>query len=187
MGKLISELIVSVDGCARGTRSPAYYGYGGPEFMEWLTQKAKQPHRQVVGRKTYEMLNMLPEEFHDDSYRRMTETGGWMFSRTLPSSDWPGLKPVGDDAVEFLKNAKREMDDEIRLIGSLSIVRELAKAGCLDTLRLIICPLALPDSGAEPVFAGMGDIQFELEGTRTLDDKIVIIDYAPNGAPPTLL
>lgn len=185
MGKLISELIVSIDGCARGTKSPAYYGYGGPEFMEWLAEKAKQPHHQVLGRKTYEMLNMLPDEHRDDAYRRMTEIPGWMFSRTLPSADWPGLEAVGHDAVPFLKNAKNESEDEIRLIGSLSIVRELAKTGVLDTLRLIICPLALPDSGVEPVFEGMGDIQFELQGARTLDDKIIIIDYTPNGSPPT--
>ncbi|MDJ0638549.1 MAG: dihydrofolate reductase family protein [Paracoccaceae bacterium] len=185
MGKLISELIVSIDGCARGTKSPAYYGYGGPEFMEWLAQKAKQPHRQVLGRKTYEMLNMLPEEHRDDAYRRMTEIPGWMFSRTLPSAAWPGLEAVGDDAVAYLKTAKNETENEIRLIGSLSIVRELAKAGVLDTLRLIICPLALPESGVEPVFEGMGDIKFELQRTWTIDDNILIVDYAPNGSPPT--
>ncbi len=183
MTKLISELIVSLDGCARGTKSPAYYGYGGPEFFAWLAEKARQPHRQVLGRKTYEMLNMLPEEHRDDAYRRMTEIPGWMFSRTLPKAEWPGLEAVSDDAIEFLKGAKQTEDDEIRIIGSLSIVRELAKAGVLDTLRLIICPLALPDTGVERVFEGMGDIKFDLQGMRMLDDRIVVIDYGPDGTP----
>lgn len=183
MGKLISELIVSIDGCARGTRSPAYYGYGGPEFLAWLAEKAEQPHRQVLGRKTYEMLNMLPEEHRDDAYRRMTEIPGWVFSRTLSSADWPGLEIIGEDATGFLRKAKDMTDYEIRIIGSLSIACELAKAGVLDTLRLIICPLALPETGIEPVFEGMGDIKFDLQGTRTLDDRIIIIDYGPNGAP----
>ena len=92
-----------------------------------------------------------------------------MFSQTVPTAEWPGLEAVSDD--------------EIRVIGSLSIVRELAKAGALDTLRLIICPLALPDSGIERVFEGMGDIKFNLQGIRTLDDRIVIIDYGPDGTP----
>ena len=129
------------------------------------------------------MLNMLPEEHRDDAYRRMTQVPGWMFSQTVPTAEWPGLEAVSDDAIEFLKRAKETEEDEIRIIGSLSIVRELAKAGVLDTLRLIICPLALPDSGIERVFEGMGDIKFNLQGIRTLDDRIVIIDYGPDGTP----
>ena len=106
-----------------------------------------------------------------------------MFSQTVPTAEWPGLEAVSDDAIEFLKRAKETEEDEIRILGSLSIVRELAKAGVLDTLRLIICPLALPDSGIEHVFEGMGDIKFNLQGIRTLDDRIVIIDYGPDGTP----
>ena len=126
---------------------------------------------------------MLPEENRDDAYRRMTEISGWMFSQTLQKAEWPGLEAISDDAIAFLRRAKETEDDEIRIIGSRSLVRELAKAGVLDTLRLIICPLALPDTGIERVFEGMGDIKFDFQGMRTLDDRIVIIDYGPNGTP----
>jgi hypothetical protein len=37
------------------------------------------------------------------------------------------------------------------------------------------------DSGIEPVFEGMDDIQFRLKGTLTLDGRILVIDYAPGG------
>ena len=36
MTALISELIVSLDMCARGTQSPGYFGFAGPEFEAWL-------------------------------------------------------------------------------------------------------------------------------------------------------
>jgi hypothetical protein len=30
MSELIADLFISVDGCAKGSRSPAYFGFGGP-------------------------------------------------------------------------------------------------------------------------------------------------------------
>jgi hypothetical protein len=36
MPDLVSELIISLDGFARGQRSPAYYGYFGPDFADWI-------------------------------------------------------------------------------------------------------------------------------------------------------
>lgn len=75
-----------------------------------------------------------------------------------------------------MRLAKQTSDEEIRIIGSLSLVRDLVRSGDLDILRLIICPLALPETGVEPVFDGVGDIEFDLIGTLTLDDQIVIID-----------
>jgi hypothetical protein len=36
MPELVSELIVSLDGFARGQHSPAYYGYFGPDLDSWI-------------------------------------------------------------------------------------------------------------------------------------------------------
>ena len=32
MSELIADLFISVDGCAKGSRSPAYFGFGGPDL-----------------------------------------------------------------------------------------------------------------------------------------------------------
>ncbi len=87
MAQLISESIISIDGYARGRQSPAYYDYGGPAFLGWLAEKSAQPHRQVLGRKTYDMLNALPEQHRDDAYRRMAATPGWIFSGSMSDVD----------------------------------------------------------------------------------------------------
>lgn len=40
MPELVCELIVSLDGFAKGQRSPGYFGYFGPEFADWINTNA---------------------------------------------------------------------------------------------------------------------------------------------------
>jgi hypothetical protein len=62
MPELVCELIVSLDGFARGQRSPGYFGYFGPDFADWIKTNTAVPHRMLVGRRTYEALEGLPAE-----------------------------------------------------------------------------------------------------------------------------
>ena len=45
MPELMCEPIVTLDGFARGQRSPAYYGYDGPDVADWITTNTAVPHR----------------------------------------------------------------------------------------------------------------------------------------------
>ncbi|GAA4431219.1 dihydrofolate reductase family protein [Georgenia halophila] len=185
MTDIVAELIVSLDGHVRGEQSPGYYGYFGPELGAWFEQKDAEPHRTAFGRKTYEILSDLPEEAKDEDWHRMVKTSGWLFSRTLSTSEWPNLTVVGADPVDMLRRAKEDGGPEIRILGSLSIVHQLLGAEALDRLRLIVCPLVLPQTGLEPLFAGLPDLAFDLESTRVLDDRVLLLDYRPAGPPPS--
>jgi dihydrofolate reductase len=185
MPALASELIVSLDNCARGTRSPAYYGYAGPEFDAWIKTNNEQPHRKLIGRKTYELLNALPAEARDDGWHATTRQPGYLFSRTLNRCEWSGLELVHDDMVGFVRKLKQDNGPELRVLGSLSIVRQLAATGLLDILRLMVCPVILPKTGAEPLFEGFEDMAFTLASHHILDGRVLALDYRPSGSPPT--
>jgi dihydrofolate reductase len=158
MPELVSELIVSLDGFAGGQRSPAYYGYFGPDLDRWIKTNAAAPHRMILGRRTYEALAGLPAEVRDEGWTRMTTTPGWLFSRTLHAADWPGLDVVDEDLVPFVRAKKTDGGPELRTLGSLSLVRQLLTAGLVDRLKLIVCPLVLCQTGIEPLFAGLPDL-----------------------------
>src|SRR5512142_2231820 len=132
MPELVCELIVSFDGFARGQRSPAYYGYFGPEFANWIKTNTAVPHQMLIGRRTYEALNALPAEVRDDGWNRTTRTPGWLFSRTLEAASWPELKVVRDDLVDFVRELKHTDGPELRTLGSLSLVRQLLAADLVD-------------------------------------------------------
>ena len=184
MVELVCELIVTLDGFARGRRSPAYYGYFGPDFDHWIKTNTAVPHRMLIGRKTYEALSALPAEVRDDGWKRTTTTTGWLFSHTLERTDWPGLKIVSDDLVGFVRDLKRGDGSELRTLGSLSLVRQLLEAGLVDRLKLVVCPLVLPQTGIEPLFDGLPDLGFDLLSTKVLDGRVLLLEYRPAGAPP---
>jgi dihydrofolate reductase len=184
MAELISELIVSLDMCARGTQSPAYYGYSGPEFDTWVKTNNEKPHRKLMGRKTYELLNSLPSQARDEAWQKMTQQPGYLFSRTLKSCDWPRLELVRGDLVDFARTLKRDDGPELRILGSLSVMRQLLEAGLLDGLRLLICPLVVPKTGVEPAFEGLPDLAFALSSQQVLDNRVLLLEYRPNGLPP---
>jgi dihydrofolate reductase len=184
MPEVVCELIVSLDGFAKGQRSPGYFGYDGPEFNKWINTNVAAPHRNLVGRRTYELLSDLPTDQRDESWHAMAETPGWLFSRTLETSQWPGLSVIRDDMVQFVRALKSKDGSELRTIGSLSVVHQLLEAGLVDRLKLVVCPLILPQSGAEPSFAGLPDMGFDLVSSEVLDKRVLLLEYRPVGAPP---
>jgi len=184
MTELVCELIVSLDGFARGQRSPGYYGYFGPDVANWITTNTAVPHRMLIGRRTYEMLNGLPAEARDEGYETMRTTPGWLFSRTLQAADWPGLNIVQDDVVDVVRDLKRTDGSELRTLGSVSLVLQLLAAGLVDRLKLVVCPLIVPQTGIEPTFDGLPDTAFDLVSTKVLDGRILLLEYRPTGAPP---
>ncbi len=184
MAELVCELIITLDGFARGQRSPAYYGYFGPDFDDWIRTNTAVPHRMLIGRRTYEAMARLPAEVRDEGWHRMSTTPGWLFSRTLEAIDWPGLKIVREDLVGFVRDLKRTDGPELRTLGSLSLVRQLLAAELVDHLKLVVCPLVLPQTGVEPTFEGLPDIGFDLLSTGILDGRVLLLEYRPAGAPP---
>jgi dihydrofolate reductase len=182
--ELFADMFVSVDGSAFGTRSPGYFGYYGPDLERWINEEDARPHRNIMGRKTYEVLAALPEEARDEGWEQTTRTPTILFSRTLTATDWPGVELSAADAVEEVRRLKQTEGSDLRTVGSLSLVQQFLKAGLVDHLRLMVFPLVISESGEQPLFERVGDFELHLEGQAVLDDRIVLLDYRPGGAPP---
>jgi hypothetical protein len=52
-------------------------------------------------------------------------------------------------------------------------------------LRLVVFPQILGETGREPLFVGLPDVNLELPGTDVLDGCIVTLEYRPANANPT--
>jgi dihydrofolate reductase len=180
----LADVFVSVDGSAYGTRSPGYFGFPGPQLQRWIDEEQARPRRDVMGRKTYQALAGLPEEHRDESWDRMTTKPTTVFSRTLTHADWPGVELCAQDALDEVRRRKHVDGPDLRTVGSLSLVRQLLDAGLVDHLRLMVFPLVLGATGQRPVFQGVGDFELHLHAQTVLDDRIILLDYRPGGAPP---
>ena len=54
---------------------------------------------------------------------------------------------VNGDMIEHARSLKNGEGSEMRVVGSISIMRQLVDAKLLDVLRLTVCPLAVPRTG----------------------------------------
>jgi dihydrofolate reductase len=184
VAELSIDVFVSVDGFALGERSPGYFGYFGPDLDAWINEQADRPHRPLMGRKTYAMLNGLPDEAKDEGWHRMVTAPTVVFSKTLTAVDWPGATLCAADAVDEVRRLKADGGDDMRTIGSLSLARQLIAADLVDHLKLLVFPLMLGETGRQPALAGTPDRALELVGHSILDGRIACYDYRPAGPPP---
>ena len=83
-----------------------------------------------------------------------------------------------------MRDLKRTDGPELRTLGSVSLVQQLLAAGVVDRLKLVVCPLILPQTGIEPTFKGLPDMGFDLVSHRVLDGRVLLLEYRPTGEPP---
>jgi dihydrofolate reductase len=183
MSTVLADLFVSADGYARGAHSPGYFGYFGPDLEQWINGEMDQPHHELMGRHTYELLEGMPAEARDAGYERMIHQASTVFSRTLDSTAWPGASIESRDAVEVVRERKATEEAPMRTVGSLSIVRQLVNAGLVDRLRLMVFPLFVGASGLEPAYEGLDETELELVDQRVLDGRVLLVEYRPTGTP----
>jgi riboflavin biosynthesis pyrimidine reductase len=66
-------------------------------------------------------------------------------------------------------------------MGSLSLAQQLTSAGLVDRPRLMTFPLIAGSSGREAAFANMASADLALIDHRTLDGRILLVEYRPTG------
>jgi dihydrofolate reductase len=170
MRSLTADLFITLDGYAKGDGSPAYFGMLGPELEQWIEREMAQPHTLVMGRVTYETL-----AHYDDGTGPLATMPKVMVSRTLTEASWGETRIVGSD--EALTALRAEPGPPLRIIGSVSLVQRLLRARALDRLRLVVFPLLLGETGSEPAFADLPDLELELGGSEVLDGRLVMLEY----------
>lgn len=178
---LTVDIFLSVDGWAGSDGLPGYFGYLGPDLAEWITTELAAPQVVVMGRRTYQTLAALPAEALGDSWTRISELEKVVFSRTLQQAEWPNTRICAEDLVDEIPRMKADSDIPLRTMGSLSVARQLASAGLVDRLRLMTFPLIAGDAGREAAFADMASADLDLVDHRTLDGRVLLVEYRPTG------
>jgi dihydrofolate reductase len=103
-----------------------------------------------------------------------------VFSRTLTKVTWPSTR-VSGQLLDEVRRLKADSNVALRTVGSLSVVAQLLHAGLVDRLRLLTFPLIAGPSGREAAFAGMTSADLDLVDQRVLDDRVLLVEYAPTG------
>jgi dihydrofolate reductase len=177
---LVADLFVSLDGFASGANEAPFFGYFGPELGAWIERELAEPQILIMGRVTYEALAEFAPKAEDPISVRMTELPKLIFSSGLQEPlVWKNARLTRSPVGEEIRTLKSLDDGRLRSIGSIRLVKSMMELGLVDRLRMMVFPLVLGGEGREPVFATFARMPLKLVATRTIDARVVLLEYAP--------
>jgi dihydrofolate reductase len=187
MPELLVDFITSLDGYGAAEGWPGYWGLAGPEYLASLEEDPSAGYLVLMGANTYRLMS----GFADDGEPGTEGLAGLskiVFSSSLEEPlSWPNTQLVAGDAVAAVTDMKTHGRVSMRTIGSLILCRSLLRAGLVDRFRVTVFPLITGSTGRERIYDGYPDVALDMISSRTFDDRIQLLEYAPRvlDGPPT--
>ncbi len=184
MRKLAVFNSVSLDGYFTGSGGDLSWAHAAedPEWNAFVEGNASGGGVLLFGRITYEMMaGFWPTPNAKKSYPvvadRMNGLPKFVFSRTLDKVSWENTTLVKGDLAGEVRELKSQPGQGMVILGSGSIVSQLAQAGLIDEYQFVVVPVAL--GKGRTMFEGIKDKQpLKLTGTRTFRNGNVFLTYA---------
>ncbi len=183
MRNLIVFNLVTIDGYFTGLNGDISWHNVDAEFQKFAEEKSGSGNTLLFGRVTYELMAGYwpsPEALRNDPIvaRGMNNSPKIVFSRTLERADWVNTRLIKDDLIGEVRKLKQQPGKDLTILGSGSIVAQLAQAGLIDEYQILLNPVAL--GKGRTMFEGIKDrINLKLTSTLTFGNGNVLLCYKP--------
>jgi dihydrofolate reductase len=156
------------------------YGFD-PKMGETLAAMTGRSEGILLGRTTYEMFEPAwsTRTVEDDPGAPFfNDTTKYVVSSTLTTGTWRNSEIVGPYAPDAIRRLKGEVDGDLYVSGSGTLVRAMVADGLVDGLHLFVYPLT---RGSGPRLFADGDAprSLSLAASETYDNGVVYLAYEP--------
>jgi dihydrofolate reductase len=137
----------------------------------------------LFGRITYEMMaSYWPTPHAIKNFpvvaEGMNNLPKVVFSRTLDKASWSNTKLVKGDIAAEIRKMKKEPGRDMVILGSGSIVSQLAQEGLIDEYQIVVNPIVL--GKGRTMFDGVKEkLTLKLTKTRSFTNGNVVLCYEP--------
>lgn len=185
MRKLVVFNSVTLDGYFTGVNGDFSWAHRGDdaEFNAFVADNASGGGQLLFGRITYELMASYwptPDAIKNEPIvaQGMNSLPKVVFSRTLHKAAWNNTKLVKGDIVAEIRKMKKDPGKDMVILGSGSIVSQLAPTGLIDEYQLVLSPVAL--GIGRTMFDGVKQmLAMKLTRTRTFRNGKVFLCYQP--------
>ena len=187
MRTLASFIFTSLDGFYEGPNGELDWPIIDEEFNDFAARQLEEADLLGFGRATYEpMAAYWPTDeakANDPAITsQMNDKEKVVFSTTLTDASWSRTTVVRGDATEHIPMIKAAADKELLVIGSAHLTAQLAQAGLLDELRVMVCPIVL--GRGRSLFEDLQNrISLTLLRVRQFDSGNLVLTYRPSPHP----
>jgi len=153
------------------------------EFNKFTTENAKAGGTLIFGRVTYDlMVSFWPtaqaRQMFPEVAEKMNNGAKVVFSRKMEKAAWTNTKLEKGDLAATIRRMKSEPGQGMVILGSGSIVAQLAPEGLIDEYQLVVNPIVL--GAGRTMFQGVPErLNFKLTKTKTFHNGKVFLAYAP--------
>ncbi len=188
MRKLLVFNQLSLDGYFTDRNGDISWAHGGSDDPEWnafVAENAKGGGQLLFGRITYDLMKSYwptPVALKNDPVvaERMNNLPKVVFSRTLDEASWNNTTLVKGDLPAEIRRMKKEPGQDMVIMGSGSIVSQLAPEGLIDEYQFVIVPVVL--GKGRTMFDGIKEkLSLRPTKTRTFGNGNIFLCYAPMG------
>lgn len=197
MGKLVSQIFISLDGVYQAPGGPEEDPRGGFEQGGWVVpfddedfgRFVDQVFRDVgaflLGRRTYDIFAGYWPKVTDPANpvaSKLNALPKYVASSTLTDPEWAGTTVISGDLAKEVTALKERTDGELQLHGSGALVQSLLGLDLIDTLHLMTFPIVL--GAGRRLFAEGGlPTAFEHRGGLITSKGVSIQTYDRVGRP----
>lgn len=183
MSKLSAFIFITLDGYYKDLNESISWHQHGAEESEFSAENLQSGNILLFGRKTYEMMaGFWPTPIALEAFpmvaRGMNKAEKIVFSQTIQKANWQNTRIVSENIFDEIKKLKQNSEKDMTLLGSGSILTQLAEAGLIDEYQIMIDPVAL-GSGTS-IFQNMkSPLHLELTHTRAFKSGAILLCYKP--------
>jgi dihydrofolate reductase len=182
VGAIHVHEFMSLDGVIDEPRWTFDYGFD-PKMEEVLGAVTDRCRGILLGRRTYEMFEpawstRTVEE--DPGAPFFNDTTKYVVSGTLTTATWRNSKIIGPYDPGAIRSLKDEVDGDIYVSGSITLVRALLADGLVDELHLFVYPLTR-GSGPRLFPEDAAARKLSLAACDSYENGVVYQSYRPQG------
>ena len=183
MRKLTVFNFITLNGFYKGKNEDISWHKHGDEESAFAAEGSKSGSVLLFGRVTYQMMEnywptQMAKQNSPDVAEGMNQSEKVVFSRTLKSTNWDNSRIVRTNPVEEVKRMKKENGSDLTVLGSGTIVTQLAENNLIDTYMLMVDPVVLGEG--TPIFHGIKrQPDLKLIDTRKFKSGVVLLTYNP--------
>lgn len=189
MGRLTVFVHVTVDGFFAGPRGEIdwfKFIQKADDYDAYTHEQAQSGDTLVFGRTTYEMMKSYwptPDAIKADP--RMAEvvdkSPKIVFSRTMKDApegpNWKNITLLHEIDAKSVKKRKAEAKGDLTILGSGTVVQQLANLGLIDEYGLVVVPIVL--GAGKHLFDNVRQKELKLVESRSFKNGLTVMRYGP--------
>jgi dihydrofolate reductase len=184
MRKLVVFNMVSLDGFfVDGKGDMSWAHKNDAEWNAFVNENASGNGVLVFGRITYDLMASYwptPMALQNSPVvaKGMNDMPKIVFSRTLDNASWSNTKLLKGDLAAEMRKLKYEPGPDMVILGSGSIVSQLAQQDLIDEYQIALSPIVL--GHGRTMFEGVQEkLNLKLTKSRTFGNGTVFACYQP--------